>query len=32
MESLGIAPMPSLDAAIGLYLLARSRKTGAVRS
>jgi dTDP-4-dehydrorhamnose reductase len=26
MESLGIAPMPSLDEAIGLYLLARSRK------
>jgi dTDP-4-dehydrorhamnose reductase len=28
MESLGIAPMPSLDEAIGLYLLARGRKTG----
>ncbi|HEV2198252.1 MAG TPA: dTDP-4-dehydrorhamnose reductase [Bryobacteraceae bacterium] len=26
MESLGIAPMPSLDDAIGLYMLARSRK------
>jgi dTDP-4-dehydrorhamnose reductase len=26
MESLGIAPMPSLDEAIGLYLMARSRK------
>ena len=30
MESLGLAPMPSLDEAIGLYLLARSRKAGAV--
>jgi dTDP-4-dehydrorhamnose reductase len=28
MESLGIAPMPTLDEAIGLYLLARGRKTG----
>jgi hypothetical protein len=28
MESLGIAPMPSLDEAIGLYMLARSRRTG----
>jgi dTDP-4-dehydrorhamnose reductase len=27
METLGIAPMPSLDEAIGLYMLARSRKT-----
>jgi len=26
MEQLGIAPMPSLDEAIGLYLLARARK------
>ena len=32
MESLGIAPMPSLDEAIGLYLLARSRKVGAPKS
>jgi dTDP-4-dehydrorhamnose reductase len=29
MESLGIAPMPSLDAAIGMYMLARSRKAPA---
>jgi dTDP-4-dehydrorhamnose reductase len=29
MESLGIEPMPSLDQAIGLYLLARNRKVGA---
>jgi dTDP-4-dehydrorhamnose reductase len=28
MESLGIDPMPSLDQAISLYLLARSRKAG----
>lgn len=27
MESLGIAPMPTLDEAIGLYLMARGRKT-----
>jgi hypothetical protein len=26
METLGIDPMPPLDQAIGLYLLARSRK------
>ena len=31
MESLGIDPMPSLDQAIGLYLLARSRRVGALR-
>jgi dTDP-4-dehydrorhamnose reductase len=31
MESLGIAPMPSLDEAIGLYMLARSRRTAAVQ-
>ena len=30
METLGIAPMPTLDEAIGLYMLARSRKTAAV--
>jgi hypothetical protein len=29
MESLGIDPMPPLDQAIGLYLLARNRKAGA---
>jgi hypothetical protein len=29
MESLGIEPMPSLDQAIGLYLLARNRKVAA---
>ncbi len=28
MEMLGIDPMPSLDQAIGLYLLARNRKAG----
>jgi dTDP-4-dehydrorhamnose reductase len=32
MESLGIAPMPSLDQAIGLYLLARGRRTGVAGS
>jgi len=32
MESLGIAPMPSLDEAIGLYLLARGRRTGTTAS
>jgi dTDP-4-dehydrorhamnose reductase len=26
MESLGIDPMPDMDQAIGLYMLARSRK------
>jgi dTDP-4-dehydrorhamnose reductase len=31
MESLGIDPMPTLDQAIGLYLLARSRRVGALR-
>ena len=29
MESLGIEPMPPLEQAIGLYLLARNRKVGA---
>ena len=29
MEALGIEPMPSLDQAIGLYMLARNRKPGA---
>ena len=28
MESLGLDPMPSLDQAIGLYMLARNRKLG----
>jgi dTDP-4-dehydrorhamnose reductase len=32
METLGIAPMPSLDEAIGLYMLARSRKIPALTS
>jgi dTDP-4-dehydrorhamnose reductase len=32
METLGIAPMPTLDEAIGLYMLARSRKTAAFTS
>ena len=32
MESLGIAPMPSLDEAIGLYMLARSRKASEPKS
>jgi dTDP-4-dehydrorhamnose reductase len=32
METLGIAPMPALDDAIGLYMLARSRKTEALTS
>jgi len=32
MESLCIAPMPTLDEAIGLYLLARSRKTAPLPS
>ena len=32
MEALGIDPMPPLDQAIGLYLLARSRKVGAAPS
>ena len=32
MESLGLAPMPALDEAIGLYLLARSRKSAALPS
>ena len=26
MESLGLAPMPSLEEAIGLYMLARGRR------
>ncbi len=30
MESLGIAPMPALEEAIGLYLMARTRKTATV--
>ncbi len=32
MEMLGLAPMPTLDEAIGLYMLARNRKTAAVQS
>jgi dTDP-4-dehydrorhamnose reductase len=32
METLGIAPMPALDEAIGLYMLARSRKSAALTS
>lgn len=31
MEALGIDPMPTLDQAIGLYLLARNRKVGTLR-
>jgi dTDP-4-dehydrorhamnose reductase len=32
MEALGLAPMPSLDEAIGLYILARNRKLSATKS
>ncbi len=32
MEMLGLAPMPALDEAIGLYMLARNRKTSALSS